>query len=123
MLELVLSKSHSSENDLELSIDEIARKGAQNLLKKAFLEEVNAYLQKHADCRNSSGNRLVVKNGKSKERTILTGTGEIKERFVYLWTDGVHVKVRLGDDKKLYLLSFLANKTILMRSKVFLMAP
>ena len=29
---------------------------------------------------------------------------EIKERFVYLWADGVHVKVRLGDDKKLCLL-------------------
>ena len=28
----------------------------------------------------------------------------ITERFVYLWADGVHVKVRLGEDKKLCLL-------------------
>ena len=174
----------------ELGLDEIARFGAQKLLKKALAEEVSAYLQSNTET-DSQGNRLVVKNGTGKERTILTGSGEIKikaprvndkregqkftshilppymrkspnlesvipvlylkglsansfsdaltdlfgdqvkglskstihslkkswekdlfqwqkemitDKFVYLWADGVHVKVRLGEDKKLCLL-------------------
>ena len=30
--------------------------------------------------------------------------GKIEDQFVYLWADGVHVNVRLGEDKKLCLL-------------------
>lgn len=174
----------------ELGLDQIARLGAQKLLKKALKEEVESYLNKN-DQLDPEGKRLVVKNGSSKERTILTGAGEIKvqaprvhdkregekftssilppymrktpnlesvipvlylkglsansftdalsdlfgdqvkglskstihslkkswekdleqwksemitDQFVYLWADGVHVKVRLGEDKKLCLL-------------------
>ena len=60
----------------ELGLDEIARLGAKKLLKKALAEEVSAYLQKNNET-DSEGKRLVVKNGMSKERTLLTGTGEI----------------------------------------------
>jgi transposase-like protein len=191
MLKLILSDSNRSGNDQELTLDQIARQGAQELLKKALAEEVNTYLQDHETSKDEGGKHLVVKNGKGKQRTILTGSGELKveaprindrrvgkkftskilppylrkspnvesvlpilylkglsantfsealeelfggqvkglskstihalksswekdldtwrasqieERFVYLWADGVHVKVRLGEDKKLCLL-------------------
>ena len=190
MLELVLPNSILSEHQ-EFSLDEIAREGAKRLLVKALAAEVEEYLGRFKNERDTSGKRLVVKNGKSKERTILTATGEltietprvndrregkrftskilppylrkspniesvlpvlylkglsansfsdaleelfggqvkglskstihslkkswekdldiwrnsvIEDQFIYLWADGVHVKVRLGEDKKLCLL-------------------
>ena len=65
-------------NNAPQSIDEIARLGAQALIAKALQEEVNAYLSDTNETKNGNGNRLVVRNGVGKERTILPGTGEIK---------------------------------------------
>lgn len=191
MLELLLTAEDVFENDTELSLDQLARLGAQKLIKKALVEEVNQYLQAHKDLKDNSGHRLVVGNGKAAQRTLLTGSGQIEiqaprvhdrrpgkkftskilppylrrspnvesvlpilylkglsansfsealeelfgegakglskssihslkkswekdldswrsqpitERFVYLWADGVHVNVRLGEDKSLCLL-------------------
>lgn len=191
MLELLLSKEEQSGNAAELSIDQIAREGARKLLAKALVEEVNSYLAGTEELRDSEGKRLVTRNGVGKERTLLTGNGELKlacprvqdrrdgkkftskilppymrkspnvesvvpilylkglsansfsealealfgegfkglskssihslkkswekdltawreekitERFVYIWADGVHVKIRLGEDKSLCLL-------------------
>ena len=61
------------QTDVPQSIDEIARLGA-----KALQEEVNEYLLATADNKDDNSHRLVVRNGSGKERTILTGTGEIK---------------------------------------------
>ena len=191
MLELLLSDQDLFENDTELSVDQIARLGAQKLLKKALIEEVNQYIQSHKDKRDEHGRAMVVGNGKAKKRTLLTGSGEIQieaprvndrrpgekfcskilppymrktpnvesvlpilylkglsanafsealeellgegikglskssihtlkkswesdmdewkkspinDQFVYLWADGVHVKIRLGEDKSISLL-------------------
>lgn len=191
MLEFLLPANLAFENDSELSIDEIARLGAKKLLKKALIEEVNQYLEANKELKDGSDRRLVVGNGKGRQRTILTGSGQIQietprindrreghkftsailppymrkspnvesvlpilylkglsansfsdaledlfgegvkglskssihalkkgweedlkdwrkapitEEFVYIWADGVHVKVRLGEDKSLCLL-------------------
>jgi transposase-like protein len=56
---------------------EILRQGAQKLLKWALEAEVEEFLQKHADARDSSGKRLVTRNGHLPERTIQTGLGDI----------------------------------------------
>lgn len=56
---------------------EILRQGAQKLLKWALEAEVEEFLQKHADARDSSGKRLVTRNGHLPERTIQTGIGDI----------------------------------------------
>ena len=191
MLELVLSNQIDPENPLNLSLDELARLGVQKILHEALELEIAEYISKFAELKDSSGKRLVVRNGKAQERTLLTGTGEVKvraprindrragkkfesvilppfvrkspnvesvipilylkglsgnaftdalaqlfgegvkglsaasicslkkqwqrelddwrrkpitEEFVYLWCDGVNVKVRLGEDKKLCLL-------------------
>jgi hypothetical protein len=77
MLELLLPNSISPEHP-DLSLDELAREGAQRLLKKALAHEVADYLKKFEKQRDSEGKRLVTKNGKAKERTVLTGAGELK---------------------------------------------
>ncbi|MBN2898780.1 MAG: IS256 family transposase [Clostridia bacterium] len=191
MLELV-SKLPQNENDLlSFSLDELARLGAKKILIKALSLEVEQYINKSKDLMDDQGKRLVVRNGKAKERKVTVGSGTIKvkaprvndrregekfsskilppylrkspniesilpilylkglsgnafvdglkellgddvgglssssistlkrswekelktwnqrdilEEFIYLWCDGVHVPVRLGDNKKASLL-------------------
>ena len=78
MLRLILTEQDETTNLAPQSLDEIARLGAKTLLTKALREEVNQYLLGKEEERDSQGHRLVVRNGLGKERTILTGTGEIK---------------------------------------------
>ena len=75
MLKLIVSKEEQTTNTQ--SIGEIARLGAKMLLTKALEEEVNEYLVRTEGLTDSKGKRLVVRNGSGKERTILTGSGEI----------------------------------------------
>ena len=77
MLKLIVTEQNENQQNAPQSIAEIARQGAKVLLTKALQEEVNEYLMGTADTTDDKGNRLVVRNGSSKERTILTGTGEI----------------------------------------------
>jgi len=191
MLKL-LTDENSGEIDLvSLSLDEIARLGAKKLLTQALALEVNEYIERSSSLRDDDGLRQVVRNGRSKERKITTGSGTITvraprvndrrdgnsfcsrilppylrksanvesilpvlylkglsgnafgdalsgllgddagglsassisalkkqwyeeldawrqrpidEHYVYLWADGVNIKIRIGEDKKLCLL-------------------
>ena len=77
MLEL-LSESTENENTLaSLSLDELARFGAQRLLKEALELEVAEYIDRFKEQRDKDGRRQVVRNGKAKERKITTGAGTI----------------------------------------------
>ena len=78
MFKLILTEQDETGNNASQSLDEIARAGAKALLAKALQEEVNQHLLETEQIRDERGHRLVVRNGPSKERTILTGTGEIK---------------------------------------------
>jgi transposase-like protein len=57
-----------------LSLDELARWGAQRLIACALRAEVAEYIERHAASRDESGRALVVRNGKSKARTIQIGS-------------------------------------------------
>ena len=190
MLSIVTSDSPQGQ-EFTLSLDELARRGAQRMLAEALQSEVAEYLDAHKVHRDEDGKALVVRNGKSKARRITLGCGSVeiqaprindrrkgyqftsnilppymrksanveallpvlylkglstgdfktaltsilgegvsglspasivnlkkswevefddwKKRFintnyVYVWADGVNVKVRLGDDKKICLL-------------------
>jgi len=190
MLSIVTSDSPQGQ-EFTLSLDEIARRGAQRMLAEALQSEVAEYLDAHKVYRDDDGKALVVRNGKSNARRVTLGCGSVeieaprindrreghqftskilppymrksanveallpvlylkglstgdfktaltsilgegvsglspasivnlkksweveygdwKKRFidtnyVYVWADGVNVKVRLGDDKKLCLL-------------------
>lgn len=187
MLKLINNDSQTHQSIL----DEIARQGAVELLKKALEQEVAEYLGETSGERDESGHRLVTRNGKAKSRGVTLGGGQIEieaprvndrrpghrftsailppylrkspnveslipvlylkglstnafeealtailgegvrgfspasivslkrtwekefeqwrkrlitEKFVYIWADGVNVKVRLGEDKKICLL-------------------
>lgn len=64
----------------ERTLDEIVRDGARRMLQQALEEEVEAYLQAHAQERDEAGHRLVVRNGHKPERTLLTASGPLPVR-------------------------------------------
>lgn len=61
----------------ELSLDELAREGARQMLKSALEAEVEEYIQRHRDQRDEHGRRLVVRNGHARERSVTVGSGTI----------------------------------------------
>jgi putative transposase len=77
MFELLTSNKSESQ-EFELSLDEIARQGAKRLLAEALQQEVTEYVHRHRELHDESGNRLVVRNGKSKPRRITMGSGTVE---------------------------------------------
>jgi len=58
-------------------LDEICRLGAQRMLQAALEEEVQSYLSKHSEIKDSLGHRMVVGNGSLPEREIISGAGPL----------------------------------------------
>ena len=58
-------------------LEELARKGAREMLGKAMELEVTEFTEKHKDKVDEDGHRLVVRNGYMEEREILTGIGPV----------------------------------------------
>ena len=60
------------------TIDEFIQQGAQRMLLAALHAEVDEYVQYHQSERDENGHALVVRNGRSQERTIQSGVGQLK---------------------------------------------
>ena len=59
-------------------LDELVQTGAQQMLQAAIEAEVDEFLAAHADRRDDSGHRHVVRNGRLPSRQILTGAGPLE---------------------------------------------
>lgn len=59
-------------------LDDLVRQGAQRMLQAALEDEVQAFLNQHADRRDANGKRLVVRNGHKSVRQVLTGAGPLE---------------------------------------------
>lgn len=66
--------------DIQGTIEEIARLGAQRLLQRALEVEVEEHLARYEELRDEGGRQAVVRNGHAPERTIYTGVGPVKIR-------------------------------------------
>lgn len=64
--------------DFRLELDEIARQGAQKMLRDMLEAEVQHFIERNADSVDESGHRHVVRNGHLPERDVLTGVGPLK---------------------------------------------
>jgi putative transposase len=80
MLRLVENAGTREEGDGYESLDEIARKGAREMLLKALEAEVAQYLERYAGERDENGRALVVRNGKARPRKVTLGAGTIEVR-------------------------------------------
>ena len=58
-------------------LEEIARRGAQQMLAQAMEAEVAEFIDKHADNVDQSGHRQVVRNGHMPARELVTGIGRV----------------------------------------------
>lgn len=66
--------------EIQTTIDELVRRGAQRMLEAALAAEVDQYLQRHRQERDEKGHALVVRNGLAAERTVQCGAGSLKIR-------------------------------------------
>ena len=73
-------KVSPEENIVKQSLDEIARKGAREMLQKALEIEVDLFLEQYQYILDDNGNRQVVRNGHSESRKIITGAGQLDIR-------------------------------------------
>jgi transposase-like protein len=60
------------------TLEEIALAGARRALRQAIEDEVADYINAHRDQLDTSGHRLVVRNGHKPARSILSGVGPIE---------------------------------------------
>ena len=65
------------ENPAKSTLEEILREGARQLLQQAIQEEVSEYVATHQAERDSSGKRLVTRNGHLPGRDLQTGVGQV----------------------------------------------
>jgi len=61
-----------------MSLDELARKGAERMIAAALDEEVEAYLARHRGDRDDRGHAQVVRNGQARARKVTTGAGTME---------------------------------------------
>ncbi|MFQ5524278.1 MAG: IS256 family transposase [Acidimicrobiia bacterium] len=68
-------------DDLTVSVlDELVTEGARRMLVTALEAKVADYIERHQQLVDESGHRLVVRNGKAAERTLVTGAGGLRIR-------------------------------------------
>lgn len=65
-------------NAFNNALEETLREGARKLLQQAIEHEVDSYLEKHLDYKESDSTRTLVRNGYLPKRNIQTGIGPIE---------------------------------------------
>jgi transposase-like protein len=63
---------------LTKTLEEIARAGAQKMLKRALEVEVSEFIENYDKLRDSKGCRFIRRNGYHKSRNIVTGIGNLQ---------------------------------------------
>lgn len=60
-----------------VALDDLAREGARRMIATALEAEVSEYVASFAEERGEDGKRMVVRNGKAKERRVTVGSGTV----------------------------------------------
>jgi transposase-like protein len=68
------------DNEVAISLDELAREGARRMIATALEAEVGEYIERFADEVGEDGKRLVVRNGRARERRVTVGSGTVPIR-------------------------------------------
>ncbi len=66
--------------EARLSLDDLAREGARQMIAAALNAEVAEYVTSLVGEVDDDGNRLVVRNGRARERGLTVGSGTIRVR-------------------------------------------
>jgi putative transposase len=63
-----------------VTLDDLAREGARRMIATALEAEVADYVERFANERDDDGKRLVVRNGRARERKLTVGSGTVPIR-------------------------------------------
>ena len=63
------------QNVERMTLDEIARIGAEQMLRHALEAEITAYLNQHGSTTNADGKPAIVRNGYHSKRNLAVGSG------------------------------------------------
>ena len=64
-------------DEVAVSLDELAREGARRMIAAALEAEVEQYVASFVDEIDEDGKRLVVRNGRARERKLTVGSGTV----------------------------------------------
>jgi putative transposase len=68
------------DNEIAVTLDELAREGARRMIAAALKAEADEYIERFADERGEDSKRLVVRNGRARERRVTVGSGTVPVR-------------------------------------------
>ena len=68
------------DEEITLALDELAREGARRLIAAALRAEADEYVDRFGDELDEDGRRLVVRNGRARQRRVTIGAGTIPVR-------------------------------------------
>jgi transposase-like protein len=63
--------------EFTIALDELAREGARRMIAAALRAEADEYVERFSDEVDEDGHRLVVRNGRARERKVTVGSGTI----------------------------------------------
>ena len=66
--------------EITLALDELAREGARRMIAVALRAEADEYVARYEEEVDEDGHRLVVRNGRARERKVTIGAGTIPVR-------------------------------------------
>ncbi len=69
-----------SSEEIMVTLDELAREGARRMIAAALRAEADEYLARFSDELDEDGHRLVVRNGRARERKVTVGSGTVPVR-------------------------------------------
>ncbi len=67
-------------DQVRVGLDELAREGARRMIAAALEAEVVDYVERFAEELDEDGRRLVVRNGRARERKLTVGSGTVPVR-------------------------------------------
>src|SRR3954462_10756526 len=68
------------DSQIAVTLDELARGCARRMIAAALEAEVAEYVERFADERDADGKRLLVRNGRGRERRVTIGSGTVAIR-------------------------------------------
>jgi len=68
------------DDEIAVTLDDLAREGARRMIATALEAEVADYIERFAEERGEDGKRLVVRNGRARQRKVTIGSGTVAVR-------------------------------------------
>jgi transposase-like protein len=65
------------DKEIEVTLDDLAREGARRMIAAALKAEADEYVERFAEEVDEDGRRLVVRNGRARERKLTIGSGTV----------------------------------------------